>query len=155
MRSVFIQNKHKTSSAAVLCYFYDLSKGLEVRANGGLHRAAVNVDELKNSTNADLRKGIKRTHRCGWAAEGRHRFLFRIRMMQRPESMKMRGSMAAAELEQRRKEVRGRRRLKKENGKGPRSRLFIRKDWPRRRKKRGDQSIIIQRPRRLDSRDGQ
>ena len=136
MRSVFIQNKHKTSSAAVLCYFYDLSKGLEVRANGGLHRAAVNVDELKNSTNADLRKGIKRTHRCGRAAEGRRRFLVRIRVMQRPESMKTRGSTAAAaELEQRRKEVQGGRRLKKENGKGPRSRLFIRKDRPRRRKK--------------------
>src|SRR3954469_4682976 len=26
MRSVFVQNKHETSSAAVLCGFYDLSK---------------------------------------------------------------------------------------------------------------------------------
>ena len=107
-----------------------------MRANGGLHRAAVNVDELKNSTNADLRKEIKRTHRCGRAAEGRRRFLVRIRVMQRPESMKTRGSTAAAaELEQRRKEVRGGRQLKKENGKGPRSRLFIRKGRLRRRKK--------------------
>ena len=35
MRSVFIQNKHTTSSAAVLCGFYDLNKVLEVRTNGG------------------------------------------------------------------------------------------------------------------------
>ena len=35
MRSVFIQNKHTTSSAVVLCGFYDLNKVLEVRTNGG------------------------------------------------------------------------------------------------------------------------
>ena len=35
MRSVFIQNKHTTSSATVLCGFYDLNKVLEVRTNGG------------------------------------------------------------------------------------------------------------------------
>ena len=56
--------------------------------------------------------------------------------MQGPELVKTRSATAAAaELEQRRKEVRGGRQLKKENGKGPRSRLFIRKGRLRRRKK--------------------
>ena len=47
---------------------------------------------------------MKGTHRCGRAAEVRRRSLVRVRLMQRPESVKTRGSTAAAaELEQQRK----------------------------------------------------
>ena len=50
--------------------------------------------------NTDLRKGMKGTHGCERAAEVHRRSLVKVRSMQRPESMKMRESMATTvELE--------------------------------------------------------
>ena len=59
----------------------------------------------QDSTNADLRKGGKRTHRCGRTAEGCRCSLVKNRVMQRPESVKTRfPTVAAAELERQKRE---------------------------------------------------
>ena len=48
---------------------------------------------------------MRGTHGCGSAAEVRRRSLVSVRLMQRPESVKTRGSMAAAvELERKQEE---------------------------------------------------
>ena len=48
---------------------------------------------------------MRGTHGCGRAAEKRRRSLVRVRLMQRPESVKTRGSTAAAaELERKQEE---------------------------------------------------
>ena len=48
---------------------------------------------------------MRRTYGCGWAAEEHHRSLVRVRLMQRPESVKTRGStVAAVELGRRQEE---------------------------------------------------
>ena len=77
-----------------------------MKTNKGLHRAAMTAGELNKGSYADLRRGRRRTHGCGRAAEVRRRFLVRVRLMQRPESVKTRGSTAAAaaELERRQEE---------------------------------------------------
>ena len=94
----------QTSTAAVLRGSDDLNRALEGTSEG----LVSDRDEHRRTQqrpNADLRKGMRRTHRCGCAAEGRHRSLVRIRSMQRPELVKTRGStMAAAELGRRREE---------------------------------------------------
>ena len=61
-----------------------------------------NIEELENP-NADLRCGKAKAYSCRSTAEGRCRFLDRLRLMQRPRSRKTRYSAAAAaELEQQR-----------------------------------------------------
>ena len=76
-------------------WFLDLTHGYKQ----GKRRAAKNTEELEGP-NADLRSKEEETHGCGRAAEEHRRSLVRVRLMQRPESVKTRGSMvAAAELE--------------------------------------------------------
>ena len=92
----------QTIAAAVLRCFYNLNRVLEVKTNKGLHWAVMTADELNESSNTDLRRGRRRTHGCGRAAEVRRRFLVRVRLMVRPESVKIGSSTAAAaELERR------------------------------------------------------
>ena len=89
----------QTSTAAVLRGSDDLSRALEGTREGLVsdhdeHR------QTQQRPNADLRKGMKGTHGCGRAAEKRRRSLVRVRLMQRPESMKTgRSAAAAVELE--------------------------------------------------------
>jgi hypothetical protein len=65
--------------------------------------------------------------------------------MQRPESVKTRGSTAAAELERQRSSKRKKTTERGENGR-PRSCLFIREGRLRRREKRGGQTSLSSGP---------
>ena len=85
----FYARSTQTSTAIVLRSFHDLNRALEGTSEG-LVSSSDEHRRTQQEPNADLRKGMKGTHRCGRAAEVRRRSLVKVRSMQRPESMKMR-----------------------------------------------------------------
>ena len=100
----FYARSTQTSTAAVLRSFHDLNRALEGTSKG-LVSASDEHRQTQQGPNADLRKVMRGTHGCGRAAEVRRRALVRVRLMQRPESVKTRGStVAAAELGKRQEE---------------------------------------------------
>ena len=100
----FYARSTQTSTAAVLRSFYELNRALEGTSEG-LASGSDEHRRTQQGPNPDLRKGMRGTHGCGRAADVRRRSLVRVRLMQRPESVKTRGStVAAAELGKRQEE---------------------------------------------------
>ena len=100
----FYARSTQTSTVVVLRSFHDLNRALEGTSEG-LVSATDEHHRTQQGPNADLRKGMKGTHGCARAAEVHRRSLVRVRLKQRPESMKTRGlTVAAAELGRRQEE---------------------------------------------------
>ena len=130
-------NKHRISSM----WFSRSNRALEGTSKG-LVSASDEHRRTQQGPNADLRKGRRGTHGCGRAAEVRHRSLVRVRLMQRPESVKTRGSTAAAELRGWRREEDEEERHEGEKRNDP-SVLFIRqKDMCQARQSRGHETEL-------------